>query len=125
MDEKELLKHARKFVFNAIPEEIRALDTYDEVNHFDVYVEWRGKDSWAVVDRFGSCYDAQGKRDYEPQPSSRTKKFLKKYRFPLDEAIEIAQAVSKEMKLMRFNVEEFCELIIKRAAADEQAQQVN
>lgn len=125
MDEKELLKHARKFVFNAIPEEIKALDEYDEVSHFDIYVEWRGENSWAVLDRFGSCYNANGKPEHERQPSSRTKSFLKNYRFSLDEAIEIAQTVSKDVKLMRYNVEDFCELIIKRAAADEQAKQVN
>lgn len=125
MNEKELLKHARTFVFNAIPEEIRELDEYDEASHFDVYVEWRSKDRWAVVDRFKACYNREGKRDYEPQPSSRDEDFLKEYRFSLEEAVEIAQRVAKTVKLNRFTVEDFSEFIVQRKKASDEEKQAN
>lgn len=125
MNETELLKHARSFVFNAIPEEIRDLDEYDEASHFDVYVEWRSKDRWAVVDRFRACYNKEGKREHEPQPSSRDEDFLNEYRFSLQEAVEIAQRVAKTVKLNRFTVETFSDFIVQRKKANDEENQNN
>ena len=45
---------------------------------------------WSVKDTF-SCLDRNGVREYEPQSSSRTKKWFKRFLFPLDDALAIAE----------------------------------
>ena len=72
----------------------------DGVNrsHFVLYVEWRGGDDWCVTDGI-YCYRRDGHKSYERQPSSRTDRFKKAYRFPLDEALQIAQRAAPKMRL--------------------------
>lgn len=60
---------------------------------YDVSVEYRGKGMWAVC-WMGRCYDRKGVADYEPIPSSRTDKWLKRFRFA---DVEMALAVAKQV----------------------------
>ncbi|AZF95156.1 hypothetical protein [Mycobacterium phage MKC-IRE-02] len=74
----------------------------DGVNRsqFVLYVEWRGEDRWCVTD--GSyCYRRDGHKSYERNPSSRTDRFKKAYRFSLDEALEIAKRVAPTIRVGR------------------------
>ena len=72
-------------------------DGFDTFVHSDKYlwtltVEERNPDEglWSVKDTFG-CLNRRGERDYEPSPSNRTNRWLKSHRFPLDEALKIAE----------------------------------
>lgn len=72
----------------------------DGVNrsHYMLYVEWRGADRWCVTD--GSyCYRRDGHATYEPNPSGRTDRFKAAYRFPLEEALEIAKRVAPKLRV--------------------------
>jgi hypothetical protein len=65
-------------------------------NNSTIRVEWRGDDTWAVVDT-GMCFNTLGEWEYEPYPSSRSKLFLERTRFSLVKATELAiQEVEKE-----------------------------
>lgn len=52
-------------------------------------IAWRGENSWAVL-WLSYCYDADGGRELEPQPSSRTDEWLATHRFTYDEARQLA-----------------------------------
>lgn len=56
--------------------------------HTSVAIELRDpeKDSWAVKTEGGLCVNKDLVTDYEPQPSSRTEKWLKEFRFSKEEA---------------------------------------
>lgn len=107
MTDEELLKHAVKFVFNAVPEDVKAES--DETDHLDVYVEWRSPDRWAVTTAWGDCYNAKLERAGERLPSNRTDEFKAEYRFPLKEAAEIAERVSHIVRIGRYNAAEYAE----------------
>lgn len=65
---------------------------------FTLWVEKRETGRWCVTD--GSyCYRKDGHKDYESQPSSRTDRFKKAYRFPLEEALALAQKMVPKMRL--------------------------
>lgn len=70
----------------------------DGVNRsqYVLYVEWRGGDNWCVTD--GSyCYRKDGHKSYERNPSSRTDRWKRAYRFPLHEALDLARRVAPKM----------------------------
>lgn len=70
-----------------------------EYEYRDITVELRGRpgsDSWAICDGFGNCYQPRGRRwAYERRNSSRTDKFLKASRMPLEEALPIAERLAE------------------------------
>lgn len=70
----------------------------DAVNrsHYVLQVEWRGDGKWCVTDGFG-CYRADGQHEYEPNPSSRGAAFIKRTRFSLDEALQLARRIAPTM----------------------------
>ena len=86
-----------------VPSEYRILPTgYAESERVDkwmwaILVTWRGPDPdtgtdrWAIRDTFGRCLDRRGNWDHEPNPSSRTDEWKRRYRHSLDEAIQIAK----------------------------------
>lgn len=54
-----------------------------------------GGNSWAIVDE-PYCYQPRGRRwAYERRSSSRTDKFLKASRMPLEEALPLAEKLSR------------------------------
>ncbi len=79
-----MLAHAIKFSFG------------DERNHRQITVERRSyvddTESWAICN-MGQVLAKNGKWEYEPFPSSRSKTFLKRCRWNnRDKAIEVARA---------------------------------
>lgn len=63
----------------------------DDVNAhvFDVRVEWRGGDTFAVC-WLSQCLGSDGEWDYEPIPSSREQDWLATHRFAEEEALRLA-----------------------------------
>src|ERR1035437_5307397 len=82
-----LLDHATEFTFRPTP--LETLPLLVDGQHHSLTVVWRGEDSWAVMDG-PFCVGRRGRTSYESNPSSRTDRFLKAYRFSRDEAVAIA-----------------------------------
>lgn len=61
---------------------------------WNLTVELRGVDTWAVVMRGHSCLSSTGKWDLEPIPSDRTDEWIKAHRFTLEEALRLAKAAA-------------------------------
>ncbi|APU89001.1 conserved hypothetical protein [Virus Rctr197k] len=95
MKAEELLKHARKFTFTP---------NLPHWHHSDeVHVEWRSEDRWVVVFG-GDVLNTEGLLEYEPSPSHRDEAFLARTRFPLAQAIELAQQLVKKVENGRSSV---------------------
>lgn len=75
-----------------------------EHGHFEVTVEWRGNDRWAVL-HSGYCLGADGEWDYERRPSSRTDEWLASHRFDLDTALRLAKDVAPGITVNGWTVE--------------------
>jgi hypothetical protein len=65
---------------------------------FEVKVAYRGRDLWAVT-RHTLCLASDGTWDYEPSPSNREDDWLVTHRFPLDEALRLADAALPSIKV--------------------------
>ena len=70
---------------------------------------------WAIRDG-GGCYNRRGVRGYEPQPSSRTDRWIKSHRFPLDEAIRIAEKACSKMRWNLRTAQEASDYVAARLA---------
>lgn len=70
----------------------------DDINaySFTIAIEYRGRGLWAVLDG-PFAYDAEGRKSYEPRPSSREDEWLARHRFDLATAERIAVKVAKTM----------------------------
>lgn len=68
----------------------------------DITVERRGRlgdDCWAIV-HMQQCYQPKGRRwTYERSNSSRTDKFLKASRMPLEQALPLAERLAKNLSM--------------------------
>lgn len=108
---EEYRGHATRFSFPYID---------SEYEYRDITVELRGRpgsDSWAICDGFGMCYQPRGRRwAYERRPSSRTDRFMKASRMPLEEALPIAE------RLARRKAEEWQQRIARMIARQEAAE---
>lgn len=63
---------------------------------FTIWVEWRGRDLWAVTD--GSfCFDEDGEADWEPIPSEREDTWLSRHRFDLETALALAKRLAPQV----------------------------
>lgn len=71
---------------------------------FTLRVEWRGEHGWCVTDG-AYCLRRDGHKSYESNPSSRTARFKKAYRFPLEEALEIAKKYAPKITVNGHTVE--------------------
>jgi len=100
-----LLSHVSELSFNALPDSLKDSDSY---YYFTIKVVYRGKGKWGVVDRLGAL-DHNCISSYEPQPSSRTKKYLKNHRFSLIEAVRIAEQAQHEVKCFNKTASEWAE----------------
>ncbi|GHD70389.1 hypothetical protein GCM10010317_077620 [Streptomyces mirabilis] len=76
-----------RYIVNLLP------DTAAEAHVFEITVEWRGADRWAVL-RNGWCLDSNGKWDYEMRTSEREDDWISWHRFDLDTAIRLAKEVA-------------------------------
>lgn len=85
MTDQELLSKATSFLIWG----------HDSGHDWDITVENRGKDRWAIC--LGrSCWNKTEKDFvYESLPSSRTEEFMKNSRFSLQEAVGLAQNISE------------------------------
>lgn len=86
-----------KYVVSALPEDL------DEHYAWSVTVEWRGGQEWAVC-RGRACYDRSGNQNWEL--SSNSAEEIAKYRFPLGDAISIAERVARRLIVNGRTVEE-------------------
>jgi hypothetical protein len=70
----------------------------DDVNAdlFTLTVVERAPGRWAVT-RGSFCYDADGKREFESNPTGRTEEFRARFRFTLDDALALAKRVAPTM----------------------------
>ncbi|MEU8642301.1 hypothetical protein AB0C91_10325 [Streptomyces sp. NPDC048674] len=72
------------YIVNLLP------DTVPDADVFEISVEWRGDDRWAVL-RHGRCLGTDGEWDYEVRPSEREDDWLAEHRFDVDTAIRLAK----------------------------------
>ena len=91
MDGGSVVSTVRATAYTVYPDGYEGFANSDK-HLWTLIVEERNPEAglWSVRDIFG-CLDRNGLREYEPQPSSRGKRFLKRFRFPLDEALAIAE----------------------------------
>jgi len=106
MTPEELLQHATEFSF--LPPGLERTDP--NARYFEVKASRRGEGKWAVV-CMGEVWDGEY-WVYESLPSNRTEEFIAKARFPLEEAVQIAQAATETVKLVGFTYAEF---VVKNA----------
>jgi hypothetical protein len=99
-----LFSTVREFKFNAING--NAAKSHD-ARYWDISVVWRGEDSWAVENLSEQWNFKQNKWDYELQPSSRTKKYIRECRTDLPKAIQKALELSEVITVNGKNVEQF------------------
>lgn len=90
-------------------------ETYGgELFYYTLRVERRNRYGFAVVNYRGQVYslkDTEGKPfQYENIPSERSDEFLRNTRFPLEEAVRIAEAAVEDLTLMGRNLEEMKQL---------------
>jgi hypothetical protein len=97
--------HVNELRFTALPDDVL---NGDGAEYFYVTVQMKSPGRWAVKKR-NEVLTRSGQWKWEPQPSSRTDKFISATRFPLPEAIRRAKAVAKDVKLMSYTVESFTE----------------
>lgn len=89
---EEMLAHALKFSFGTARERLD--------------IECRSGNPaepgsrWAVVMGGSNVLNSRGEWEYEPSPSGRDKRFLKRTRFDLKTAWHMAEEVAKESKLI-------------------------
>lgn len=67
-----------------------------ERRHFEITVEWRGNDRWAVM-HLGFALGRDGEWDYEPRTSAREDGWLDEHRFGYDEAFRLAVAAAPDL----------------------------
>jgi len=77
----------------------------DDDYGFNITVEYRGSNSWAVMKGNHHCISKTLRTRYERHSSNRTDYFKKIYRFPLDEAIEIGIRAQNKLDRERKELE--------------------
>jgi hypothetical protein len=88
---------------NAVPKELRG---EDEERYFSVKVSLRSRpDSWAVLIN-NKAYNSNLESEYESLPSSRTDEFINEFRFPLLEAVSIAERLAEQRTLRGITVQD-------------------
>lgn len=113
MKPEDLLEHATEFAF--YPD---GADRNDINAHYHrITVAERSPGKWAVIHNF-RCWDGK-EWDFESSPSSRTKSFLKKTRFPLDKAVEIARSQVNLAKVNGSTYAEWQERLVEIKAHEE------
>jgi hypothetical protein len=69
---------------------------HDARRHFTITIEWRGPDSWAVLDG-PYCLGRDGAWEYEPLPSNRDDAWIEAHRFDLDTAQQLAKQAAPNL----------------------------
>lgn len=91
---------ATEYTVNAIP------DGVDEADRslFEIKVEWRGRDRWAVTRPGRRCLGTDGEWDWESLPSERTDDWLATHRFDLDTALRLAREAAPRVTVNGWTV---------------------
>jgi hypothetical protein len=69
---------------------------HDARGHFTISIEWRGPDSWAVLDG-PFCLGADGVWEYEPRTSERDDVWIAGHRFGLGTAQQLAKQAAPHL----------------------------
>lgn len=113
MKAEDLLNHATEFAF--YPD---GADRNDLNAHYHrIIVAERSPGKWAVIHNF-QCWNGK-EWVHEPISSSRNKTFLKKTRFPLEKAVEIALAQVNHAKVNGSTYAEWQERLVEIKAYEE------
>ena len=94
-----------RYVVTAIPPDLR--DNIDAAL-FEIRVEWRGGDKWAITDGV-RCLNKSGGWAEEPIPSSRTDYFRRVYRHDLWTALALARKAAPKRTINGMTVADFIE----------------
>ncbi|WP_404289202.1 hypothetical protein [Glutamicibacter arilaitensis] len=106
----ELLAYATEFNFH--PQGASAGDI--DVDYFAITVARRSPGRFAVL-HMSQCWDGT-EWVHESLPSNRTDEFKEKARFPLEEAVTLASALSNSVKLNGKTLEEWSSFRAEREA---------
>lgn len=91
------------YEFSCLPED------HPGRREFTIRIERRAPDSWAVIRPSGFVLANDGTWDYEPQPSSRTEKWLAANRFGFEQASRLATVWAPKLTVMGKTVEDALE----------------
>jgi hypothetical protein len=95
-----LLETVTEFTVTAIPKEIR---DEDEERYFSVNIVRRSEGRYAVM-YLNEAFDANLNESYESLPSSRTEEFIENFRFPLPEAVKLAEELASRLVFQGLSV---------------------
>lgn len=70
---------------------------HPEFRHYSLFIQRRSPTSWAVVWPGTGVLSSSGEWHHESVPSERTEEWLSKHRFPLTEAIGLAEKVAPDL----------------------------
>jgi hypothetical protein len=79
-----------RYVVNLLPD----ADPHGHV--FELTVEWRGDDRWAVLNGHW-CLGSDGAWDYELRPSERADEWISTHRFDLGTALDLAKKAAPDV----------------------------
>ena len=68
----------------------------DDASSWDIRVEWRGSDRWAVL-HSRHCLGTDGEWDWETIPSERTDEWIAAHRFTLEAALHLAREAAPKV----------------------------
>lgn len=74
-----------------------------EDSHFDLSVEYRGRNLWAVV-RLSSCLGVDGTWSYGSIPSEREDEWLSSHRFDLVTALRLAKDAAPHITVNGYTI---------------------
>lgn len=80
---------------------------------FNLKVEYRGEDKWAVCKGGRQCLGSDGLWDWESIPSERTEEWLATHRFGLDEALDLARRHAPSIKVNGKTAAEAAQRLVK------------
>ena len=97
-----------QYVVTAVPAD---LQDHIDADCFQLTIERRARDKWAVIRRTMCWDDTTQKWVSEPTPSSRSDKFKARTRYPLDMALAIAQRLAPEQRIMGLTIDAWVERV--------------
>lgn len=108
-----LTTNITSLTISAIPEKYR-----NDTEQWDIKIERRGKGTYAVLWR-NRTYSKKDGWEYESQPSSRTKKYIKNSRYSLAEAVKIAEELSRTVEFFHYTAVDYTWAQINRDTYNE------
>lgn len=100
---QHLLPHINTLTFNAVPEEYQDEETQ---RYYTVYVEYRSPGLYCIRTERGIFYNAQFEESRESLPSTRTDEYKQQYRFPLLQAVELAEELANRVLFQGLSIQD-------------------